>query len=377
MTVRKLTADGRTRWMIDITYRSPDGHRARYRRSANVQTRTAAYAEHSRLLARLADTGTLAVLSDPPPSPETTFDEATQSWWLLSAPSLKPSTRHGYEQRLSAVLLPRFGARSLSSLCWADLKALDASQIAAGHSVTTRAGFQITLRAVLRSAVNAGMIEDMPRLPPLPRQGRKVDIPMAASDVDAILAACAPAARLALSLIAFAGLRPCEVRGLRWSDVDLTSAALTVRRGITHGIAVEPKSGHARVVPVPLRLLAALTSAPKQGPWSPVAPTSRGRVWAQQGLCQAFSRALERARPGQPWTPHSLRHYYVSTLFRLGAGAEAIRRLVGHADLNTTQRYADLSSEDLVSAVARLNGQGMGEASRRDCSPVVPLKVQS
>jgi integrase/recombinase XerD len=51
-----------------------------------------------------------------------------------------------------------------------------------------------------------------------------------------------------------------------------------------------------------------------------------------------------------------LRHFFVTDVFRSGASARAIQRLVGHADLATTQLYADLDANDLRSAIERIDG---------------------
>jgi site-specific recombinase XerD len=56
------------------------------------------------------------------------------------------------------------------------------------------------------------------------------------------------------------------------------------------------------------------------------------------------------------WSFHDLRHFFVSELFRMGVSAEAIRIMAGHADLGTTQRYADLDANDLRAAIERIDG---------------------
>jgi hypothetical protein len=43
-------------------------------------------------------------------------------------------------------------------------------------------------------------------------------------DLEAILASASASARVVFQLEAFTGLRPCEIRVLRWSDVDLKVA---------------------------------------------------------------------------------------------------------------------------------------------------------
>lgn len=349
MTVRKVERGPKSRWIIDIPYRSPDGRTQRYRRDAQVQTRTGAEAEHRRLLARLTLEGTLET---PEVSRRLTFAQAVESWRKLR--TLKHSTCVAYDKRIDSILMPRFAKRDLETICERDVLQLNADLTKAGQAATSRASVQIALRSVLKYAVQAGDLDEMPKLPALPKPGRRINQPMTLADVEAILAACSPAAHLALSLIAFAGLRPGEARALTWADVDLRRGQIVVRHGLTLGKLSTPKSGHARQVPIPARLVALLLAPQKAAaaPDEPAAPSSRGTAWGEYGLNQAFKRARDKARPKAKWTAHSLRHFYVSELLRRGASARAVQRMVGHADLSTTQIYADLSASDLDAAAA-------------------------
>jgi len=78
-----------------------------------------------------------------------------------------------------------------------------------------------------------------------PRLPRRLPRPAAAGDVDVTLAGGIDEVAVAVSLMADAGLRCCEVAALRWGDVDLTG-----RR-----IYVTGKGGHDRTVGIPSRLL--------------------------------------------------------------------------------------------------------------------------
>jgi len=55
--------------------------------------------------------------------------------------------------------------------------------------------------------------------------------------------------------------RQGEVRALEVRDVDLKGGVITVRRALSEGEAVAPKSGHERVVPLWPRLAEVLTEA--------------------------------------------------------------------------------------------------------------------
>ena len=177
---------------------------------------------------------------------------------------------------------------------------------------------------------------------------------MQREDLQALFAVASPTSRLAFGIAAYAGLRASEVRGLRWSDIEFGTNTLVVRRGICHGIESSPKSHHQRIVPLaaPLQaVLEAVKRRKKKSPWSPVSLTMYGKPWSDTGLNQAFERAQARANLSG-WSFHSLRHFFVTELFRRGASAPVVQQLAGHADLTTTQRYADMGANDLRAAIA-------------------------
>jgi integrase len=368
VTVRREERNGEFRWVIDISYRTTDGKPKRYRRDAQVQLRKAAEAENRRLEDHLAKVGTLEQIDAPAAPDPVTFAGAVKHFRATHMKSaLKPTTRIGYNVQLDTLLLPRFGALPLEAVDRQAFALLDAELVDEGLAPSTRARFHIVLRSVLRKAVNAGMLAAMPTLPRLPKSGRKSVNPMRRADLDAILAAASPTARVAIQLAAFAGLRAGEVRGLRWPDVDLEAGTLTVRRSVSARFETTPKSHHQRRIPMS-RVLRAEREAAKQSkasPWAPVTVTAK--PWGENGLNQVFKRAMERAeRKG--WSFHDLRHFFVTELFRNRAPAIAVQQLAGHADLTTTQRYADFDANDLRSAIECIDGKDV-EMRKADTPP--------
>lgn len=144
--------------------------------------------------------------------------------------------------------------------------------------------------------------------------------------------------------------------------MDFRTRTLTVRRALTLGEEVTPKSHHQRPIPIAGRLFKLLseTSDKKQSPWSPVAVTGKGQPWGETGLNQALRQAQKRAGMGG-WCYHDLRHFFATELFRRGASAPVVQQLLGHRDLATTQRYADIVASDCRAAIALFDDRGKVE----------------
>ena len=100
----------------------------------------------------------------------------------------------------------------------------------------------------------------------------------------------------------FAGLRASELRGLRWSDVDLRGGALHVRqRADRYGTIGRPKSAAGkRTVPLPPMLISALREhcvASPRNEFDLVFANGRGGIEhrntiVERGLIQRKSRPV-------------------------------------------------------------------------------------
>jgi integrase len=363
MTVRKAMRRGSPRFIIDILYKTADGRRKRFRKDAQVQTLTAAKAEERRLLRKLGEAGDLLSDAEKPDSSHYTFADAVAHFRRTHAATrLKASSRRGYDRVIDAELVPRFGTLPLGRVDRQAVNKMDAELAGDGLKPATRANVQVVLRSVLRAAVEAGMLDDMPKLPRLPRPGQSVVQTLHPDEVEAVLQAAHESQRVAFALAAYAGLRAGEVRGLRWSDVDLKRGVLTVRRSVVHGVEGPPKSGNGRVVPIaaPLRPHLEAGREGQTSPWSEVARTRYGKPWSDGGLTQAFERARDKAKLSG-WTFHDLRHFFITELCRRGAPTMVVKQLAGHAELSTTQRYAHMVSSDLGAASALFAGPATGK----------------
>jgi site-specific recombinase XerD len=148
-----------------------------------------------------------------------------------------------------------------------------------------------------------------------------------------------------------AGLRRCEVLGLRLKDVQVADRRLVV---------VEGKGGHHRVVPAANRFFGALgeylhderpaTSTDRvfvvlKGP-------RRGLPLSAEGLDEILSGARRRAGLDHA-TCHELRHTCLTRLREAGMALEAVQAQAGHLSIESTRVYLHLANDWLAGEYRR------------------------
>ena len=257
----------------------------------------------------------------------------------------------------------RFAARKGSDLMSADaalIRAYLASLVAADMAPRTQARRLSALRQFYKYLAAEGRRADDPTATlDSPRLGRPLPKTLGEEDVAALLAgagslpAGAERARLVLllELLYGAGLRVSELVSLPLSAL-LRQAKVLVLRG---------KGGKERMVPLgePVRVaLAAYLEhraffLSKDRPSTWLFP-SRGRKGhlTRQRLAQLL-KGLAPAAGIDPakLSPHVLRHAFATHLLDHGADLRSVQKMLGHADIATTQIYTHVSSERLTRLV--------------------------
>ncbi len=161
-------------------------------------------------------------------------------------------------------------------------------------------------------------------------------------------------------VLGFTAMRPGEVYALRWSDVELDTGTLHVRRSISDGEMMETtKTGAARTTRMNKVLLDALTAhkawqqkrnRPAEIKSGLVFPSVRGTPREGNSLNGALSIATEAAGIEQKVTPQVLRRS-VNTLGVLaGVDRITLRAMMGHTTEEMTQRYSGVpdAAKDLA-----------------------------
>lgn len=186
------------------------------------------------------------------------------------------------------------------------------------------------LRAWYRWAIREGLCDNDPTLlVDMPRLPQRLPRPAHDHQIGQVLAQASPDVAAMIGLMAGAGLRCVEVSRLDWQDVDLAGGTVIVM-----GKGMKERS--LELSPAIVRLLAAL-----DGLAGPVFTGVRGGRLSPARVSQTVCREFRRA--GFPTTSHQLRHRFAtSALSQPESDIMVVRQLLGHANVGTTQIYAQI-----------------------------------
>jgi integrase len=139
----------------------------------------------------------------------------------------------------------------------------------------------------------------------------------------------------AMILIAFRhGLRASEVCSLQWSDVELETHNLHLRRAKGGVTGTHPLSGDE------VRALRALKREAK----SPfIFVSERGAPFTVSGFAKLVGRAGVEAKMPFAIHPHMLRHACGYALANKGTDTRTLQSYLGHRSIQSTVRYSELA----------------------------------
>jgi integrase len=147
-----------------------------------------------------------------------------------------------------------------------------------------------------------------------------------------------------IRLLALTGLRPGEIRYLRWSQVDEREQCLRLD---------QTKEGRSKVRPLSTFASAVLRSARvKSGSGELVFPAVRKPSAPFSNLDDGWARTLKRAGIS-PIPPYALRHAFHSVADELGYSEATVGALVGNGGHGVTAGYIRHSDEVLLAAANR------------------------
>lgn len=168
------------------------------------------------------------------------------------------------------------------------------------------------------------------------------------------------------------GLRLGEICNLRWGAVNLSSGFVTVRA--SEGF--ETKSGHERSVYVTgeaREVLQRLYARRADEAGDLVFTAVSGGKLNDEYVSKRFLHYARMAGLPKGVHFHTLRHTYASWLVMEGVDLFRVKELLGHASIETTQRYAHLAPKSFRSEIERVFGSGRAPGHVEERAVVYPI----
>ncbi len=152
-----------------------------------------------------------------------------------------------------------------------------------------------------------------------------------------------------LEMLYASGMRVTELVSLNLSDVDLDN-----EDGATVRVKGKKANAKARVIPISSSAAEVIEYYIKNGreqlAIDPNAEAlflnNRGQRLTRQGLWLIIKHYVEAVGISAEVTPHTLRHSFAAHKLSQGKSLQDIQKLLGHANISTTQVYAHLNQEN-------------------------------
>lgn len=263
-------------------------------------------------------------------------------------------------------LVPHFGAMRLRDITPVHVEQFLARQ---DHvSGATRNRLKSWLSSIFRHAQDLRIVARNPALEVRRSAEPQTPLPLISlSDQQRLVDGLEGGMRLLVLTALETGMRLGELVRLSWRDVDLGRGTLQVR---------ESKAKRPRLLALSARLRLALEAAAAQRVRALHGPelVLRGACGPGGSLQKSWRTAFKRAAAaiGHPdLRVHDLRHLTAINLVRAGLDLPTVQRVLGHASLLSTLRYADYADESAASRAARAldrlharGGDGTSEPGR-------------
>src|SRR5271167_303395 len=262
----------------------------------------------------------------------------------MTVRNLSPATQRSYVHAVAK--FSRFFGHSPDRLGLEDVRAFQVHLVSTGISWPALNQTVCALRFFYGVTLGHG---EIPERIPYAREPRKLPVVLNADEVVRFLEAVPSLkTRAALTTAYAAGLRASEAVGLKVADIDSGRMVIRVEQG---------KGGKDRYVMLSAQLLGILRTYwrlarpahwlfPGRDPEHPIHPVV---------LHAACRSACAASGIGKRVTVHTLRHSFATHLLESGTDIRIIQALLGHRNVNTTARYAQVATSTIGGTASPLD----------------------
>jgi integrase/recombinase XerD len=222
-----------------------------------------------------------------------------------------------------------------------------------GRASATLSRTMVSLRAFYQFLLKERFIETDPSLSmEAPKLEKKLPNVLSIDEIGTLLEAPVTSQvngsrdKAMLELLYATGIRVTELTSLNLDDVNLQMGY----------IRCVGKAGKERMIPIGSMSVRCLEAYLK-GMRSRLLKHSEtpealfighlGTRMTRQGFWKIIKRYAQETRIMKPITPHTLRHSFAAHLLENGADLRSVQEMLGHADISTTQIYAQVTKSKM------------------------------
>ncbi|MFI6215920.1 tyrosine-type recombinase/integrase [Nocardia brasiliensis] len=300
------------------------------------------------------------------PLPAITWGMWLPRWTALR--TVEEGTQRIDTQRINKHLVPKWGNVLLTDITQSDVQEWVAELRSTLAPTSVEKCYHL-LSGSMKSARKANLVHESPCVDiDLPKAGPTPERYLEDEELAALRDPLDSLDQLIVDVLEGTGMRMGEAQGLHKEHIDLKRKLISVEWAWDKAAKrmKAPKDHERRLIPIGTKLTAVLTAVIRRdglGSPAPVPYVSGRSVrsglllahvdqrpFDQDNFGKRFQAAVrvawvgegdDRRRLGKV-RPHDLRHTYAGRLVRAGVPLQQVQKLLGHASIRTTQRYASL-----------------------------------
>ena len=282
-------------------------------------------------------------------------------WLSLRRDAWRPQTWRAYNMYAQHHIVPTIGDVPIHALTAEHIDQLHTTMLRTVSATTTRHAHDV-LASALRAATRRGLrVPSAIRDVPPPRRSSPLIETLTRDEVTRLInTAYGDALEAAYVLAVTLGVRQGELRGLRWSAVQLQERRLVVRSSATRTLDNQqvislPKTRAGRTLRLPEVAVDALLRTQRRGEL--VWPGSGGDPMPASSFCTRWA-AMRRRAGIRPVHFHALRHTAATLALEDGVSPHVVAAMLGHASVATTLgAYAHVTHVSLDALTEAINSR--------------------